>query len=218
MKKKSVYITAIKTSISGGIAALAASFIFLSCAHSPFSSEGNLKAEKEQAIEPSSAAELPISEITTLTLKTRYKGFFEKGSDCSKSHDELYGNSDGVYSGSSTCELTLIFNQDGTASKTIESYRYDKAAKKNIVTEKSIWAAKINDDQFKKLAEYIGNNESFKNYRDVYISVVNGLVRVKYKNEVRTVMINAAESRPVSLVMMNAFKKLADEITWKEVD
>lgn len=216
MKKKSVYIAAIRTAISGGVVALAVSFIFLSCAHSPFSSEGNTKPEKEQAAK-SSSAELPASEITTLTLKTRYKGFFEEGSDCSKSHDELYGNSDGYYnSEGSTCELTLIFNQDGTASKTIESYRYDKAAKKNKVIEKSVWEAKIDNDQFQKLAEYIGNNESFKNYRDVYISVVNGLVRVKYKNEVRTVMIYAAESRPVSLVMMNAFKKLADEVDWKK--
>ena len=215
MTRQSIYISAISGCITASIVCL---FFFL-WIYKPSQPDAIKppKIEKEQVAGPVSSPQIPNSEITQLTLTTSYRGFFEKDSKCSQSYNELYKNDDGYYNSGSPCRLTLSFNQDGTATKSLESYRYNKALKKTRVTEKSVWTTRIKDDQFKELAEYIGNDKRFKNYENISVNIVNSTVTVNYKNEVRTVEINADESRPLSLEMMNAFKKLASEIDWEKV-
>lgn len=165
-----------------------------------------------------SSTEIKASEVSSLNLKTTYKQIFEENSRCRKSYDELFGNNEGVYNSNSACQMTLTFSSDGNATKSIELRRYDRTVKEWRVTEKTEWKSKINEEQFKNLAEIIVNSDAFKNWNDgISIAASNSSISVHHSKDVRTLMSNVDEKTTVFLAMMDAFKQLDARVVWEKV-
>lgn len=167
---------------------------------------------------PSTPPPVEESEVTSATLETIYKGFFEEGSRCRKTYNELFGDKDGVYSPSSPCRINLSFDRDGNAEKSIEIRRYDNTAKQWRVAEKSVWKSKVSAEQFKTLAKSIVSNDAFKSWMEgTMITVSNSSVTVKYTNGLRSPMSNVDEKTTVFLAMMDAFKRLENALNWEKI-
>jgi hypothetical protein len=161
-------------------------------------------------------AEIRETDVTALSLNTVYPGFFPEDSKCRKSYNELFGQDDGFYSAGSPCTIDLIFNRDGSATKTVDLRRYDRESKTRASIEKSSWTARITEAQFNQLAGSIVKTEIFKNWNDmVMINVVNTRIRVAAPPKTRTLMSNVDEKTVNFLPLMDAFKKLDNEVKWE---
>jgi hypothetical protein len=170
-----------------------------------------------QAADMPMSPEIKESEVNTLSLNTIYTGFFPADSKCRQSYNELFGKEDGFFSSSSPCTIDLTFNRDGSATKTIDLQRYDKESKTKKSVEKSSWTGKIADAQFAALAKYIVNTEIFKNWNDmISLTVVNTRIKVASSNRARTLMSNVDEKTVNFLPLMDAFKKLDNEVKWEK--
>jgi hypothetical protein len=161
-------------------------------------------------------AEIGETDVTALSLNTVYPGFFPEESKCRKSYNDLFGQDDGFYSAGSPCTIDLTFNRDGSAAKTIDLTRYDKEIKTRRSIEKSSWTARINEAQFNELAAAIVGTEIFRNWNDmVMINVVNTRIRASAPQKTRTLMSNVDEKTVGFLPLMDAFKKLDNEVKWE---
>lgn len=157
-------------------------------------------------------------EVSSLTLETVYKNYFDEGSKCRKTYNEFFGNEDGAWSPSSPCTMNVLFDRDGGAAKTIEIRRYDKTAKEYKTVEKSIWKAKIPREQFDALAKTITENKAFKAWQDgIMINVSNSEVSATHPKGTRTVMSNVDEKTIQFLPMLDAFKQLDKKIDWEKL-
>jgi hypothetical protein len=113
----------------------------------------------------------------------------------------------------------MTFNRDGSAEKIIVIRRYDSAAREWRDTDKTVWKAKISDEQFKNLANLIVNNQAFKNWDDnMLINVSNCTITVKHANGTKSPMSNVDESATAYLPMVNAFKNLDAQVDWKKAE
>lgn len=144
------------------------------------------------------------SEVVSITLNTSYEGFSEEDSKCRKVDDD------------SVCRVSISFNQDGKAVKSIEISRYNTAKKSEQVIEKSVWEAKISNKEFEDFANFIINEDFFRNWDDrVDLNVSNSSVLVKYKNGTRQLLSNVTEPSGDMFSMMEKFKQV--KVQWKKI-
>lgn len=222
MTGKAITVSILISAVVGFIAALAACLMFFFFVYKPAQTAETPPAEIPSEPTPPKAEEFPTpkvireSDVSELSLQTVYKGFFDD-SKCRKTYNELFGDKDGVYSSSSACRLNLTFKRDGSAEKSIAVRRYDSAAKGWRDAEKSVWKAKISDEQFQALAKIIVGSEAFKNWGDgMTITASNSSITVKHAGGTRTPMSNVDEKTTGFLSMMNAFKELDGKLRWEK--
>ena len=170
---------------------------------------------------PTPAEEIPNPDIVpmdvkSVTIDTVYKGYFEPGDRCAKTYNEYFGNSDGSFSSSSPCSLTLKFDRNGNANRTIDIERWNKTAREKQSMEKTESTASITPAQFDALVKTIVSNEAFKAWREgTMITVSNCSITVEYSGGTKTVMSNVNENSSVFLAMVNAFKEAEKRSKWK---
>ncbi|HEY8560269.1 MAG TPA: hypothetical protein VIL74_07820 [Pyrinomonadaceae bacterium] len=163
--------------------------------------------------------EIKAPDVESLTIETVYKNFFAEDSKCRRNYQEYFKDSDGVASSSSPCNAKLTFGRDGSAVKTIEVRRYDRAAKEWRVIEKESWQGRIADAQFNDLANTIVDNEAFKNWNDrVLINVSNCKITVEHKKGKKSPMSNVDASATAYLPMVSAFKDLDAKVGWQRIE
>ncbi len=227
MSQKFITVSVLVSAITGVIAALAVCLVFFFFFYKPVQNAKTMTPaiEEEPSATPKKtefpltpSAEIEESAVTSVTLETVYKGFFDENSKCRKTYNEVFGDKDGVYSPSSPCRINITFNRDGRAEKSIEIRRYDSASKNWRVAEKTIWKSKVSAGQFKKITESVLNNDAFKSWRDgTMINVSNSSVTVRHTNGSRTPMSNVDEKTTVFLSMMDAFKQLDKQLDWEKI-
>lgn len=164
---------------------------------------------------PITQTEIKSDEVSSLTLKTVYKDYFDESSKCHKTYNEFFGDKDGAYSSDSPCTLNLSFDRDGGAEKIIEIRRYDKTARQYNVVEKSRWTGKISAEQFSALAKIITDNAVFKDWQDVMLYVSNSRISITHPKGTRAAMSNVDQKTFVFLPMLESFKRLEKEIRWE---
>lgn len=170
---------------------------------------------------PTPAEEIPNPDIDpmdvkSVTISTVYKGYFEPGDKCAKTYNEYFGNSDGSYSPSSPCSLTLKFDRNGNANRTIDISRWNKTAREKQSVEKTESTASITPAQFDALVKTIVSNEAFRAWRTgTMITVSNCSITVEYSGGTKTVMSNVNENSSVFLAMVDAFKEAEKLSKWK---
>lgn len=161
--------------------------------------------------------EIKTSEAESLALNTVYKDFFPADSKCRKNYNELFGKDDGFYSESSPCTIDIVFNRDGSATKTIHLGRWDKESKQKKTVEKTELKAKITAEQFDELAKSIIETDIFRNWNDnVMLDVANSRISVKSSKGTRTLLSNVDAKTTVFLKLMDAFKQLDGKTNWEK--
>jgi hypothetical protein len=179
----------------------------------------------KQPIAPPTATPVEIpkpdiraDDVKSVSINTVYKGYFQSGDRCSKSYNEYFGDGDGFANPNSPCAVTIKFNRDGSATRSIAIGRWDKKVKEKRVVEKIDSAAKITTDQFDKIASLIVANDAFRSWNDgIMINVSNTTVSVEYSGGTRSPMSNVDEKTIAFLPMVEAFKELEKQINWKPV-
>ena len=162
--------------------------------------------------------EIKVTDVKSVSIKTVYKGYFEPGDKCAKTYNEYFGNNDGLWSPSSPCAITISFDRDGHAARSIEISRWDKTAKEKRLVEKTDSTAQITPEQFNTVAQIIVTNEAFKSWREgTMINVSNCSITVNHSGGAKTVMSNVDEKTTAYLPMVEAFKKLEKGLDWKTV-
>ena len=157
------------------------------------------------------------ADVSSLTLETIYREYFEESSKCRKTYNELFGTSDGFYSENSPCRATMSFQRNGQASKSLEVQRYDKAAKEMRAVEKQSWKSRITEDQFKALAHSIVSSEIFQGWKDgIQIHSSNSTISVNHAQRTRRLMSNVDKSTVAFLPLMDAFKTLDSQLNWEK--
>jgi len=160
--------------------------------------------------------EIKAADVTSVSINTVYKGFFETGNKCSKTYNEYFGNDDGFGSSSSPCTVKITFTRDGKATRSVEISRWDKAAKERRVVEKSNAAAEITNEQFDTITRTIVANEAFKSWKNgTMINVSNCTITVTHAGGTKSPMSNVDENTTVYLEMVEAFKQLEKQLSWK---
>lgn len=160
--------------------------------------------------------EIKAADVSSLSINTVYKGYFDAGNKCAKSYNEYFGNDDGVSSPSSPCSVKVTFGRDGHASRTVTVSRWDKAAKEKRVVEKTEYTAEITTEQFDKIAQAIVSNEAFKAWNNnIMLNVSNCTISVTYPGGIKSPMSNVDEKATTYLPMVEAFKQLEKQLAWK---
>ncbi|HEX3102740.1 MAG TPA: hypothetical protein VHQ01_13140, partial [Pyrinomonadaceae bacterium] len=137
---------------------------------------------------------------------------------CAKTYNEYFGNEDGIGSSSSPCTVKITVDRDGGVKRSIEISRWDKAIKAKRVVEKTESSAAITPEQFNSLAQAIVTNEAFIAWREgTMINVSNCSITVTHTGGTKTVMSNVDERTTAYLPMVEAFKKLEKQLSWKAV-
>lgn len=155
------------------------------------------------------------SSVTLLTIITNYPDFFPTDSKCRKSYEELFGKEDGYFRKGSPCTITLTFTHKGFAEKTIDLQRWDKEKKTLVSTEKIESKGTISPEQFTQIKNSIVNSETFKNWNDaVSIAASNTKITVQHSHGARMMMSNVDEKTTAFLPLLDAFKKLDNEVKW----
>jgi hypothetical protein len=161
--------------------------------------------------------EIKSSEVSSLALNTIYKGFFAADSKCHQSYNELFGKEDGFFTDSSPCTIDIVFDRDGSATKTIRLERWDKESKQKKTVEKTDWKATLTTEQFDELAKSVIETEIFQNWNDMMmINVVNSRIKATYPKGSRTLMSNVDEKTVSFLPLMNSFKQLDGKLKWEK--
>lgn len=168
---------------------------------------------------PGATTEIKASEVSSLTLETDYKEFFEANSKCRKSYDEVYGKGGGFSSESSPCRAEIVFNRDGSAVKSIELRRYDTATRGLRVVEKAVWKSRMTSAQFNALAGAIVDSDVFKGWQDgTQIYRRNTTITVRQIDGVRQLMSYVDQTTTAFLPLVEAFKKLDSQLSWQKVE
>lgn len=85
--------------------------------------------------------------------------------------------------------------------------------------EKSVWTAKIGEDESKAFIESVINNDFIKNYPEgmqIYTSNFN--VSVSQGDWTKTASGNADDKNPRLISIIDIFKKLDGELKWSKKD
>jgi len=207
----------------GATAALAVCLVFFFFVYKPAQSvDARPTATPTQ---PTTPAPTPVTEIpnpeinaadvSSVTISTVYKGYFQAGDKCAKTYNEYFGNDDGFGSSSSPCTITITFDRDGHATRLVEISRWDKAAKEKRVVEKKDSTATITPEQFSTLTRAIVTNETFKAWREgTMITVSNCSITVVHAGGTKTIMSNVDEKATAFLPMVQAFQSLETQTSW----
>lgn len=170
---------------------------------------------------PTPAAEIPNPEIraadvSSVSINTVYKGYFQAGDKCAKTYNEYFGNNDGIGSPSSPCTINITFDRDGRATRSVEISRWDKTVKEKHLVELIPSSATITLEQFNTIAQAIVSNEAFKAWREgTMINVSNCSITVVHTGGTKTVMSNVDERAVAFLPMVQAFQSLETQTSWK---
>jgi hypothetical protein len=157
-----------------------------------------------------------VTDVSSIEIKTVYRGYFEPGDKCSRSYDEYFGNGDGFSSPSSPCAISITFDRNGHAKRLVEVSRWDKATSQKKVVERREAVADITPEQFAKLASDIVSNQAFIAWQEgMTITVSNCSITVAHPAGTKTVMSNVDDSTTAFLPMLNAFKRTEKELNWK---
>ncbi|HQU83566.1 MAG TPA: hypothetical protein PKY59_10590 [Pyrinomonadaceae bacterium] len=161
---------------------------------------------------------LKISDVSSVTLETVYKDYFDENSKCRKTYNEVFGKEDGFYSPSSPCTIAFDVNRDGSVTKTIEMQRWNKQKNKKEAVEKNEWKANIDAKTFDVFAKNIVETETFKNWNDgVSLNVVNTTITVRHSKGSRTLMSNVDKNTTVFLKLLDNFHELDKKVSWEKV-
>lgn len=162
--------------------------------------------------------EIKASDVSSVSINTVYKGYFEPGNKCAKTYNEYFGNGDGIASPSSPCTVKITFNRDGNATRSIEISRWDKAAKEKRVVEKDESTATVSLEQFDAITQAIVTNDAFKSWLEgTMINVSNCSITVTHSGGTKTPMSNVDERATAFLPMVKAFQNLEGKTYWKAV-
>jgi hypothetical protein len=213
---------AIVSAIVGSIAAFATCFVLFFFVFKP----GPPVDPKPSSETPSSTPpqEIPNPDIEpkdvqAVTIKTVYKGYFDQGDRCAKSYNEYFGNDDGSFSPNSPCTLRMTFDREGRAIRSIEVQRWNKSAGGMKTVEKTESTSTITTEQFNALIKVIISNEAFKAWRQgTMINVSNCSISVEHAGGTKTVMSNVDEKTTVFLQMVDAFRQLEKQRSWKTAE
>lgn len=213
---------AIVSAVVGSLAAFVTCFILFFFVFKP-AAPVDAKPSSDPAVPVSTPdGEIPNPDIDpkdvrSVSIRTVYKGYFDPGDKCAKSYNEYFGNRDGSFSPSSPCSLTLKFEKDGSAHRTIDIQRWNRTGGMQTV-EKTESASTITAGQFETLVKSIVNNTAFKTWRlGTMINVSNCSITVEYSGGTKTPMSNVDETATEFLPMVDAFKQLEKGINWKTI-
>jgi hypothetical protein len=160
--------------------------------------------------------EIKAADVTSVDINTVYTGYFDKTDKCSKTYNEYFGNNDGIGSSSSPCTIKISFDRDGHATRLIEISRWDRVAKEKKTIEKTESTATITPAQFESIVQAIVTNEAFKKWREgTMITVSNCSISAHHTGGTKTPMSNVGPSTTAYLPMVEAFRKLEKEVSWK---
>lgn len=172
--------------------------------------------------EPFKGAPIPqikLEDVKSISINTVYTGYFDKGNKCSKTYNEYFGDKDGIGSPSSPCTVKVTFEKDGHAAKFVEISRYDNTIKEKRVIETSVWTARTKPEEFLTLAQTIVTNDAFKSWRiGTTITVSNCSISVYHTQGTKTIMSNVGKDTPVFSPMVEGFKKLDGQLSWKKTE
>jgi len=213
---------AIVSAVVGSLAAFITCLVLFFFVFKP-SSPVDARPSSEPGIPSATAAEkipnpdIDPKDVRSVSIRTVYKGYFEPGDRCAKTYNEYFGNSDGSFSPSSPCSLSLKFDKNGNAGRSIEIRRWNKSGGMQTV-EKTESTSTITPEQFGTLVKSIVGNTAFKAWRQgTMINVSNCSITVEYPGGTKTPMSNVDETTTEFLPMIDAFKQLEKKISWKTV-
>src|ERR1041384_7374126 len=112
---------AIVSAVVGSLAAFITCFILFFFVFKPAAAV-DAKPSSDPGIPTAAPArEIPNSDIDpndvrSVSIRTVYNGYFDPGDKCAKTYNEYFGDSDGSFSPSSPCSLTLKFDKEGKAN------------------------------------------------------------------------------------------------------
>jgi hypothetical protein len=164
---------------------------------------------------PSRSA-IDAADVSSIEIKTIYRGYFDPADKCSRSYDEYFGKGDGITSPSSPCTIHITFDRSGKATREVELLRWDKATSQKKVIERTEAFAEIKPERFAELAHEIVSNQAFIAWQDgMTITVSNCSISVTHPVGTKTVMSNVDDSATAFLQMVNAIKRTEKELKWK---
>jgi hypothetical protein len=223
MDRKTIIVSAIISAVVAAAVAFSV-FVFFFFPRTAFVMDPAYKSvEKTPTPRPTPDAipreEVNEADVSAVSINTVYKNFYAEGSKCRQTYNEYFKNTDGVGSSSSPCRVTLTFDRDGRAEKTIEVRRYDTGAKEWRLVERNVWKGKIADAQFADLTKLIVNNQAFQNWNDnMLINVSNCTVSVRYAGGTKSPMSNVDDRATAYLPMVKAFQELDAKTVWEKVN
>ena len=132
--------SALLSAVIGSLAAFSACLIFFFFVYKP-AQPVDAKPPPVESPAPAPTDEIPnpeimASDVTAVSIKTIYKGYFDVGDRCAKSYNEYFGNDDGIFSPSSPCTILMTFDRDGRAARSVEIDRWDKTSSSKKLVEK----------------------------------------------------------------------------------
>ena len=169
---------------------------------------------------PTTGQEIPnpdvvAADVTSISINTVYKGYFDPGTKCAKTYNEYFGNEDGIGSSSSPCTIKIEFARDGSATRVVDVSRWDKTAKQKTVVESTSQTGKITPEQFDDLAKSVVANEAFRGWREgTMINVSNCSITVKYAGRSKSVMSNVDEKTTDYFKLVDAIRLLDKSVSW----
>jgi hypothetical protein len=215
MNRKNI-IPFILSTLAGGLAALAVCSVFF------FYYKPARVAEKPlEIVEPTptppkpleiSTEKVKLSEVNSVSASTVYTGFYDANSECGKVRNQGLREDNTVSLSYSPCRTILIFNRDGSATKSLTIKRGDKPE------EKTEWKSKITAEQFEALLKNIAGNKDFIEWQNVLITHSNGTIYAYHtKGMLQLPMYIDIKSGSTLEPLLNAFKELDKKVDWKKV-
>lgn len=160
--------------------------------------------------------EVKPEDVSSVSINTTYPGYFEAGDRCAKTYNQYFGNEDGIGSSDSPCTIEIDFGRDGKASRVVKISRWDKVARSKRVVKTISSTADLTAAQFEKIVDTITANKGFKEWRNgtsLYVS--NCTITVNHSGGSKSPMSNVSEKTTAYLPMVEAFKELEKQLTWK---
>lgn len=165
---------------------------------------------------PTIGKEYSAGDIESANLDTNYKDYFPESDKCRQSYNEMFGDKTGGFSPNSACSISITFEKNGNADKSIVIRKFDAGSGKWKDHESAQWSGTITADRFERLAATITANEAFKNWNEnVSLTARNSMITVKYADgNTRSPMSNVDAKTAVFLEMIDAFAALDRETKW----
>jgi len=214
MTRKTFVISILIAVIAGFMfAAIAgASFFFFYYKHS----ESGQTNPKESPITKvnvtpiiSNSVKINLSDIDSVWLRTSYLGFYDENSKCRN----LKPSYSGPELAESSCATFLIFNRDGSASKTLEIRNYSS---NNQPNDKSEWGGKITSDEYESLLKEISDGKDYIEWtpREAYMS--NFTITLNYQGKSIQSFRNITGTGNTPVKNVNTFSELDRKINWEK--
>jgi len=223
MDQKSI-IQVILSMMAGALAALAVcAFFYYQPAQSAETPQHLETRETPEKPRPTPREEIKKSEdireadVFSLNIDTSYENYFPEDSECRRETGEKTGDRNAPRRFAS-CRVSVTFNRDGSAEKTLEIKRYDERARYAFILETHVWKANISAGQFENLTERIVNNKTFKNWDDsILITTSNCTITAGHKNGTKSLMSNVDETATAYLPFVTAFRELDAKTGWQKI-